>query len=315
MRDRLRRALPEAARLPASSGGRPPRWNWPCSVTSSLAQRSCANSTVKPSRWRNWLRSHASSTSSSISRIRNRQPLFANLARHRRIHTLLYTHLQVAAWRFKAFVRLACRGDTAAKDWVAVPFHVFLECSETLWRHRLRGRASYRRSPASCGREHDPVSVPGSVPKRVPRPAGITTIQAGFPLSPGINIDSCVCGNNANRPNVLRNPNLDTSARKLNKWFDVDAFAAPAQYTIGNAGRGLIWGPGTKNFDLEIGKRFSLSKLREGASLQFRGEFYNIMNSPYFDNPNVTLGSSTFGRITNVSNSPRQAQLALKLIF
>ena len=144
---------------------------------------------------------------------------------------------------------------------------------------------------------------------------GITTIQAGFPLSPGINIDSCVCGNNANRPNVLRNPNLDTSARNLNKWFDVDAFTAPAQYTIGNAGRGLIWGPGTKNFDLEIGKRFSLSKLREGANLQFRGEFYNIMNSPYFDNPNVTLGSSTFGRITNVSNSPRQAQLALKLIF
>lgn len=130
-RDRLRRALPEAARLPASSGGRPPRWNWPCSAIFSPPRPSCANSTVKPSRWRNWSRSPASSTSSSISRIRNRQPLFANLARHRRIHTLLYTHLHVAARRFKALVRLACRGDTAAKDWVAVPFHVFLECSET----------------------------------------------------------------------------------------------------------------------------------------------------------------------------------------
>ena len=101
----------------------------------------------------------------------------------------------------------------------------------------------------------------------------------------------------------------------MNRWFDVDAFTAPAQYTIGNAGRGLIWGPGTKNFDLEIGKRYFLPKLREGANLQFRGELYNILNSPYFDNPNVTLGSSTFGRITNVSNSSRQAQLALKLIF
>ena len=144
---------------------------------------------------------------------------------------------------------------------------------------------------------------------------GIATIQAGFPLTPGLNIDSCVCGNGVNRPNVLRDPNIDSSSRSLQHWFDTDAFTSPAQYTIGNAGRGLIWGPGTKNLDLEIGKRFYLPKLREGANLEFRGEFYNITNTPYFDNPNVTVGASTFGRITNVSNSPRQAQMALKLIF
>lgn len=144
---------------------------------------------------------------------------------------------------------------------------------------------------------------------------GITTFQAGFPLSPGINIDTCVCGNNANRPNVLRDPNLSKSERTTQRWFDVGAFAAPPLYTIGNAGRGLIWGPGLRNFDLELGKRFYLPKMREGTNLEFRAEFYNISNTPYFDNPNTTIGSGTVGRITNVSNSPRQAQLALKLIW
>ena len=144
---------------------------------------------------------------------------------------------------------------------------------------------------------------------------GITTFQAGFPLTPGLNINSCVCGNNLNLPDVLRNPNLPKEERTTQRWFDTGALAAPSQYTVGNAGRGMIWGPGLNNFDLEIGKMFHLSRLREGANLGFRGEFYNIANTPYFDNPNVTFGATTVGRITGVSNSPRQAQLALKLMW
>ncbi len=144
---------------------------------------------------------------------------------------------------------------------------------------------------------------------------GITTIQAGFPLSPGINFDTCVCRNNANRPNVVRDPNLPTSERSENRWFDTTAFTAPTLYTIGNAGRGLIWGPGLINWDLSIGKRFNIPQIREGTNLEFRAEFYNLSNTPYFNNPNVEVGNGTFGRITSVSNSPRQAQLALKFIW
>jgi hypothetical protein len=69
-----------------------------------------------------------------------------------------------------------------------------------------------------------------------------------------------------------------------------------------------------RNFDLEIGKRFYLPK-REGMYLELRGEFYNISNTPYFNNPNVTIGSTTAGRVTSVSNSPRQAQLGLKFLW
>ena len=58
-----------------------------------------------------------------------------------------------------------------------------------------------------------------------------------------------------------------------------------------------------------------IPKVREGSNLELRGEFYDLTNTPYFNNPNVTIGSATAGRITSVSNSSRQVQLALKFSF
>lgn len=139
----------------------------------------------------------------------------------------------------------------------------------------------------------------------------IATIQAGFPLNPGNSIDTCNCGS-AVYPNVNGNPNLDKGQRTVNKWFDTTVFSSPAQWTIGNAGRGIIWGPGQKNLDFTVSKYFNFS---EKVRLQYRLEAYNLSNSPYFANPNVTVGAGTFGRITAVSNSARQMQMALKLIF
>lgn len=142
--------------------------------------------------------------------------------------------------------------------------------------------------------------------------SAIITVQSGFPLTPGNSIDSCVCGNNANLPNVSGNPNLSKSDRTVNRWFDTSVLSIPAQYTIGNAGRGLIWGPGLKSWDMTISKFFAIT---ERIRVQYRAEAYNLSNSPYFSNPNVTLGAGTFGRVTGVGNSPRQMQMALKVIF
>jgi len=48
--------------------------------------------------------------------------------------------------------------------------------------------------------------------------------------------------------------------------------------------------------------------------LQLRGEFFNAFNQVNFGNPNTTLSSSTFGRITG-AGAGRAVQLAAKLIW
>jgi hypothetical protein len=52
-----------------------------------------------------------------------------------------------------------------------------------------------------------------------------------------------------------------------------------------------------------------------GAWLEFRVEAFNALNHPQFAAPNLTVGSSAFGKITAQANSPRHVQLGLKLYF
>ncbi|MFN3326924.1 MAG: carboxypeptidase regulatory-like domain-containing protein [Bryobacteraceae bacterium] len=143
--------------------------------------------------------------------------------------------------------------------------------------------------------------------------SGITTLQAGFPLTPGNNINTCACGPGVqNRPNVSGNPNLAKSERTMNRWFDTSVFSSPAQWTIGDAGRGLVWGPGLANWDMTVSKFFNFT---ERYRLQVRAEAYNLSNTPYFANPNTTAGAGVFGRITAVQNQPRLMQMALRFHF
>ena len=139
---------------------------------------------------------------------------------------------------------------------------------------------------------------------------GIWTLQGGFPMNPGLAQDSCICGS-ARRPNVVGNPDLSGSSQSLQRWFNVEAFEQPAQFTVGNAGRGLSYGPGLAVLDFTVMKRFHVSALREGANFELRGEFYNLTNTPQFRNPNIVIGSANAGRITSATGQ-RQIQLVLK---
>lgn len=53
-----------------------------------------------------------------------------------------------------------------------------------------------------------------------------------------------------------------------------------AQGTFGNSGRNIFRGPSFKNWDFSVSKTF---KLHERLNLQFRAEFFNVLNHPNFD--------------------------------
>jgi hypothetical protein len=98
---------------------------------------------------------------------------------------------------------------------------------------------------------------------------------------------------------------------------------------LGNAGRNSITGPGLVNLDLSLYKNFPLRKISESASVQFRAEFFNILNRPNFGAPldfqggktadifDATTGLSTnAGGLANPTvTKPREGQLALKVIW
>jgi len=100
-------------------------------------------------------------------------------------------------------------------------------------------------------------------------------------------------------------------------YFNVPLVTSPvtggaAQAAPGNLGRNTFTGPGWSNFDFSIIKD---TKLTETATLQFRAEFFNVLNQATFGNPGATLGSTGFGVITGTATTERQIQFGLRLMF
>ncbi|HET7893814.1 MAG TPA: TonB-dependent receptor, partial [Candidatus Sulfotelmatobacter sp.] len=95
-------------------------------------------------------------------------------------------------------------------------------------------------------------------------------------------------------------------------FFDPAAFVDAPLGQIGNAPRSICCGPGSANVDLGVHKQFAI---REGTSLEFRAETFNLFNHTQFFNPdgNITDGSS-FGQVSRAQN-PRLIQVALRLSF
>jgi hypothetical protein len=108
---------------------------------------------------------------------------------------------------------------------------------------------------------------------------------------------------------------------KLRTWINksaicpVAAIGSDGSSGYGNAGQGIINGPGQFNTDVSIGKTTTVGGLRENAQLAFRTEFYNALNHPQFSNPGTIFGTANFGVITQTSVAPRLIQFGLKYIF
>jgi hypothetical protein len=141
--------------------------------------------------------------------------------------------------------------------------------------------------------------------------AGLTEAETGRPFNVTSNRDSSNTGATA-RPNVLRSAVLASGQRSIDRWFDPSALAIAPDFSFGNLGRNVLFGPGRLNFDLAVRRDFGLGEQRQ---LQFRAELFNAFNHPQFGDPNGSIGNPLAGVINSTITGPRQIQLALRLQF
>jgi len=114
------------------------------------------------------------------------------------------------------------------------------------------------------------------------------------------------------RPNVAGSGISQSTNGEVNTYFAGYTFTTPpASSPFGNLGRDAFRAPGFWQLDTGINKTFPIG---ERFKLQFRGEFFNVLNKTNFSPPTATTTSSAFGQIRS-TYAPRQIQFALKLMF
>jgi hypothetical protein len=149
---------------------------------------------------------------------------------------------------------------------------------------------------------------------------GILRLSTGQWLTPTVGPNNLNTGG-FQRADVVPGCSWRLDNSTPDRWFNPACFAIPAQYAFGNAGRGIIEGPGTRNLDFSLFRNFYLSKGENPKQLQLRGEMFNITNTPQFNNPNTTIGVQNSGIIaaagspTSFQRIQRQIQLAVRFIF
>ncbi len=151
----------------------------------------------------------------------------------------------------------------------------------------------------------------------------IANLHSGFPVtisSPGnYNVNQRANRGNRYRPLIIHN-------RSVNHWFGTDPSATLCGLTdngicaygqesvngFGTARVGSERAPAYQNLDANLSKAFPI---REATNLEFRANFYNVLNHASLSPPDNNSSSSTFGLINGTVSTERQIELALKLNF
>jgi hypothetical protein len=144
---------------------------------------------------------------------------------------------------------------------------------------------------------------------------GITMLQSGRAFTVNSPFDHSNTGSANIRPDATGiRPELPGSERSVGRFFNPAAYALPTGFAFGNAGRNTGTGPRQVNFDFAVFKNIPLASDSKRI-LQFRAEFFNIMNTPQFQIPNRIFGTPQFATITETINDNRDIQLGLKFIW
>jgi hypothetical protein len=175
-------------------------------------------------------------------------------------------------------------------------------------RHRFALSAVYDLPGASSG-------VLGAITKNW-KLSSVYQVQTGFPFTISVFGDTAnsgtVLGENPIRANVTGQPIFGAGTKTAEAWFNTAAFAAPAAFTFGNAGRNSVYGPGMQTLDFAIVRLFTLT---ERAKFEFRGEFFNALNHTNLGTPDRFVNTPQFGTITESTTPGREIQLSARLMF
>ena len=159
--------------------------------------------------------------------------------------------------------------------------------------------------------------------------SGIATLQSGFPFSPQLGYNPTGNGDSRNpaRPELNSTFSGTLYPRTPTQWFNPEAFTAPYPGTFGSASRDSLTGPGLADVDVSLAKT---TTIRERTRVQFRAEYFNVLNRANFSTPNPVVFSNgptpskpataaalspTAGVLTATSTTSRQLQFALKFLF
>jgi hypothetical protein len=153
--------------------------------------------------------------------------------------------------------------------------------------------------------------------------AGLWTLRSGAPFTPTIGTDVANTGISSEWPLLIGKPTLVHSP---DCWFYVagnskcqalspgttSAYKDPPQYTYGTPLRNTLYSGTLNELDFNIIKTFYV---REGISLEFHAEAFNLLNHPSFSAPSTNIDSSSGGQVSSTINSSRELQFALKIHF
>lgn len=171
--------------------------------------------------------------------------------------------------------------------------------------------------------------------------SGIQVWHTGHPLTVTVDrSDSQLLDGNSQsdqRPNLMPGVPLIPANQNPNNWISenyagdgtpLSPFAVPADFTWGNAGRGLVRAPATWQTDVSLSKTV---RLTERFTLEASVEAFNVFNHDQFADPQIDISNGNFGQINTTVNfnanndsfapdntgsgTPRQFQFALRLQF
>ena len=158
--------------------------------------------------------------------------------------------------------------------------------------------------------------------------SGITIFQSGLPFKVTDSAGGSAYGTavpNTTTPSLApgftRSSALTSGSieQRLTGYLNPAAFVpAPVVGIDGSTGFGTLGrnpfrGPFQQNWDMSLAKTWLV---REGQSLKFSADLFNVWNHPVFDKPSRTdIEDPSFGQITSTVGTPRLMQFSLRYAF